>query len=122
MDPSATGFALVIFVLLLLVNAFFVAAEYAYVRVRGTQLQERIEAGSARARKAMRIEQEEKLRVELAPGDAATLRAALERALAHPDAGLREGDVSAPENPRRMQLVLEKLGPVLKLAVKAESD
>ena len=55
MDPSATGFALVIFVLLLLVNAFFVAAEYAFVRVRGTQLQELIEAGSARARKAMRI-------------------------------------------------------------------
>jgi CBS domain containing-hemolysin-like protein len=55
MDPSATGFALVIFVLLLVLNAFFVAAEYAYVRVRGTQLQEQIEAGSIRARKAMRI-------------------------------------------------------------------
>ena len=55
MDPSATGFALVIFVLLLVVNAFFVAAEYAFVRVRGTQLQELIETGSARARKAMRI-------------------------------------------------------------------
>jgi CBS domain containing-hemolysin-like protein len=55
MDPSATGLALIIFVLLLLVNAFFVAAEYAFVRVRGTQLQELIEAGSLRARKAMRI-------------------------------------------------------------------
>ena len=55
MDPSATGFALFVFVLLLLVNAFFVAAEYAFVRVRGTQLQELIEVGSARARKAMRI-------------------------------------------------------------------
>jgi CBS domain containing-hemolysin-like protein len=55
MDPSATVFGLVIFVLLLLVNAFFVAAEYAFVRVRGTQLQELIEVGSARARKAMRI-------------------------------------------------------------------
>jgi CBS domain containing-hemolysin-like protein len=55
MDPSATGFALVVFVVLLLVNAFFVAAEYAFVRVRSTQLQELIEAGSARARKAMRI-------------------------------------------------------------------
>jgi CBS domain containing-hemolysin-like protein len=55
MDPSATGFALLIFVLLLVVNAFFVAAEYAFVRVRGTQLQELIETGSARARKAMRI-------------------------------------------------------------------
>jgi CBS domain containing-hemolysin-like protein len=37
------------------VNAFFVAAEYSFVRVRGTQLQEEIEAGSARARKAMQI-------------------------------------------------------------------
>ncbi len=55
MDLSATGFALVVFVVLLLVNAFFVAAEYAFVRVRGTQLQELIEVGSARARKAMRI-------------------------------------------------------------------
>ena len=55
MDPSATGLALVIFVLLIFVNAFFVAAEYAFVRVRGTQLQEQIEAGSMRARKAMRI-------------------------------------------------------------------
>jgi CBS domain containing-hemolysin-like protein len=55
MDPSATGSALVVFVVLLLANAFFVAAEYAFVRVRGTQLQELIEVGSARARKAMRI-------------------------------------------------------------------
>lgn len=55
MDPNATGVELLIFVVLLLVNAFFVAAEYSYVRVRGTQLQELIETGSARARKAMRI-------------------------------------------------------------------
>jgi CBS domain containing-hemolysin-like protein len=55
MEPSATGFALVIFVVLLAVNAFFVAAEYAFVRVRGTQLQELVEAGSLRARKAMTI-------------------------------------------------------------------
>src|SRR5260221_3555130 len=55
MDPSATGLALVIFVLLIFVNAFFVAAEYAFVRVRGTQLQEQVEAGSLRAGKAMRI-------------------------------------------------------------------
>lgn len=55
MDLGATGVALGIFVLLLLVNAFFVAAEYAFVRVRGTQLQEQIDAGSARARKAMKI-------------------------------------------------------------------
>ena len=55
MDTSATGLALVIFVLLIFVNAFFVSAEYAFIRVRGTQLQEEIEAGSMRARKAMQI-------------------------------------------------------------------
>jgi len=55
MDTSATGLALIIFVLLIFVNAFFVSAEYAFVRVRGTQLQEQIGAGSMRARKAMRI-------------------------------------------------------------------
>lgn len=55
MDLSATGLALVLFVILLLVNAFFVGAEYAFVRVRGTQLQEKIDEGSARARVAMRI-------------------------------------------------------------------
>ncbi|MEP7003744.1 MAG: hemolysin family protein, partial [Chloroflexota bacterium] len=54
MDPSVIGSALV-FVVLLIVNAFFVAAEYAFVRVRATQLQERAEAGSVRARKAMQI-------------------------------------------------------------------
>lgn len=55
MDPSATGWALVIFILLLVVNAFFVAAEYAFVRVRVTQLEEQAAAGSLRARKATRI-------------------------------------------------------------------
>jgi CBS domain containing-hemolysin-like protein len=55
MADRSTGLELVTFVLLLLVNAFFVAAEYSFVRVRGTQLQELIEAGSVRARKAMQI-------------------------------------------------------------------
>src|SRR5712664_3109728 len=55
MADRSTGLELVTFVLLLLVNAFFVVAEYSFVRVRGTQLQELIEAGSVRARKAMQI-------------------------------------------------------------------
>jgi len=44
-----------IFLALLVVNAFFVAAEYAIVRVRPTQLQELAGGGSARARVALRI-------------------------------------------------------------------
>ena len=55
MDASAAGFAALLFVVLLVANAFFVAAEYAFVRVRATQLQERADAGSARARLATRI-------------------------------------------------------------------
>lgn len=55
MDASGVVFAAVLFVVLLLANAFFVAAEYAFVRVRSTQLDERATEGSARARKARRI-------------------------------------------------------------------
>lgn len=51
--PLASGVA--VFVVLLAVNAFFVAAEYAMVRVRGTQLAELADRGSARARMAHRI-------------------------------------------------------------------
>jgi hypothetical protein len=58
------------------------------------------------ARKAMRIEREKKLKLELSPGEAVTLAAALRTALAHPDTTLREADFNAPSNPRRMQLLL----------------
>jgi hypothetical protein len=61
------------------------------------------------ARKAARIVQEEKMKLELSPGEAATLVAALEIALRHPEGGLREADFNAPANPRRLQLLLEKL-------------
>jgi hypothetical protein len=74
------------------------------------------------ARKAMRIEQAEKIRLELAPDEAETLQAALTIVLAQPQGAVREGDVSAAENPRRLQLVLEKLEPVLRLAGKSESE
>lgn len=54
MDTTALwGLALAAF--LILVNAFFVAAEFAIVRVRETQLAELAEAGSARARLAVHI-------------------------------------------------------------------
>ena len=55
MDLGADLPALLIFVLLLMVNGFFVAAEYAIVRVRATQLDELIAEGSGRARMARRI-------------------------------------------------------------------
>lgn len=55
MDLGGVLPALLIFILLLLVNGFFVAAEYAIVRVRGTQLDELVAAGSGRARLARRI-------------------------------------------------------------------
>jgi hypothetical protein len=61
------------------------------------------------ARNVMRIEQEDKIQVELAPGDVATLRAALHLALANPNAALREADFNSPSNPRRLLRVFEKL-------------
>jgi len=62
------------------------------------------------ARKAMRIEQEEhKPTLTLAPSEVESLLGALETALAHPPAGQREADLSAASNPRRLQLLREKL-------------
>jgi hypothetical protein len=61
------------------------------------------------ARKAMRLEQEDKLPMALPAGDCETLIAALEGALAHPGAAEREADINSPANPRRLQLTLEKL-------------
>lgn len=62
------------------------------------------------ARKAVRIEQEEaKPTLTLAPSEVASLLAALDTTLAHPPAGQREADLSAADNPRRLQLLREKL-------------
>jgi 4Fe-4S iron-sulfur cluster binding domain/DR2241 stabilising domain len=74
------------------------------------------------ARKAMRIEQQEKVQLELAPDEVETLAALLKAGLSHPDVTLREGDVSAPNNPRRIQLLLEKLQPFLELADNKEEE
>jgi hypothetical protein len=60
------------------------------------------------ARKAMRIEQEEKKNVQLSSSEAATLGAALGTLIAHPELLAREGDTNSPLNPRRVQLLLEK--------------
>lgn len=73
------------------------------------------------ARRTARLEQEEKQSVCWSSGEWATLRAALERALDHPDLSLREGDSSAPANPRRIQMLLEKL-PALPAGKRAEQS
>ena len=74
------------------------------------------------ARTAMRIEQQERVPLGIATGEAATIHAALKAALFHPEPDVREADFSEPQNPRRLQLVLEKLQPVLGLAGDTESD
>lgn len=61
------------------------------------------------ARKAMRLEQEATVPLNLAPGERATLQFALENALRHPGDQVREADFNQPSNPRRMALLLEKL-------------
>ncbi|MBI4663009.1 MAG: hypothetical protein HY735_29725 [Verrucomicrobia bacterium] len=61
------------------------------------------------ARKVMRIEQETKLRLELAPSEARTLAEALRELLGHSNSDVREADMSAPLNPRRIRRVLQKL-------------
>ena len=49
------GAAILISIVLVLVNGFFVAAEYSFVRVRGTQLDELAKTGDGRARLAARM-------------------------------------------------------------------
>jgi CBS domain containing-hemolysin-like protein len=55
MDASAALPALILTAVLLVLNAFFVAAEFAMVRVRGTQLDQLAAEGSARGRLAAHI-------------------------------------------------------------------
>lgn len=60
------------------------------------------------ARKAMRIEQEEKLQLELAPSELASLLGAAEQLLTNNVQTGRTADLSTPLNGRRLQLILEK--------------
>jgi CBS domain containing-hemolysin-like protein len=54
-DLSIHGWRLAATLFIVLVNAFFVAAEFALVKVRRTQIQARAEAGSSRARTAQHL-------------------------------------------------------------------
>jgi len=65
------------------------------------------------ARKAMRIEQEDAVRVALAPSDLETIKAMLENWIENSDLKIREADFNSATNPRRVQLLVEKLNPVL---------
>lgn len=61
------------------------------------------------ARKAVRIEQEEKASLTMAPSELESAIGALEAALQHPEAADREADFNSSTNPRRLRLLLEKL-------------
>src|SRR5688572_19614734 len=60
------------------------------------------------ARKASRIEQEEKLNVQFSRSDLESFLAAAEIAVNNGLAGERTGNIGAAANPRRLQLLLEK--------------
>src|SRR4051812_6870751 len=55
MDTSAALPAVLITILLVLLNGFFVAAEYSFIRVRETQLDELGERGNAAAKRARKM-------------------------------------------------------------------
>jgi hypothetical protein len=61
------------------------------------------------ARRAYRIQQGPAHTVTLHEDELATLHAALEIAVHHPPGDVREGNTAAPANPRRVQLLREKL-------------
>ncbi len=75
------------------------------------------------ARKAVRIEQEEgRPTLSLAPSEVTSLLAALDNSLAHPLPGQREADLAAADNPRRLQLLREKLQGFAPVASEAAAE
>jgi hypothetical protein len=74
------------------------------------------------ARKAARIEQEYKVKVELARSELATLVSAAKLLVENGATGERVGDISSPTNPRRLQLVLEKYGSAAEGAQNQEEE
>lgn len=70
------------------------------------------------ARKAFRLTQEGPEQITFTSDDLAVLAAALETAVKHPDASVREADFSAPNNPRRQELLRARL---VKAVHKAEA-
>jgi len=65
------------------------------------------------ARKAARLEQEDKVPAALGSGDLKAIQVALVSSAAQPSSTEREADFSSPGNPRRIQLALEKVNRIL---------
>jgi hypothetical protein len=74
------------------------------------------------ARKSARIEQEEKLAVQLCKSDLESFLAAAEAVIANQSATERVGDIGSAGNPRRLQLLLEKFKQVVSTGTKTESE
>jgi hypothetical protein len=64
------------------------------------------------ARKALRLEQEKETSPATSPGSWRAVEAAMEAALDAPASTEREADFNSPNNPRRLQLVIEKMRPL----------
>jgi hypothetical protein len=63
------------------------------------------------ARMAVRIEQSETIKPPLTVDDASTISPSLKATGLQPIPAIREADFAAPGNPRRLQLLVEKLDP-----------
>ena len=74
------------------------------------------------ARKATRMEQQGKVKLELSSDEIASLNAALRFALDHPDPAAREADFDAPDNPRRLRLMFDKLSAVARPNLPVERE
>ncbi len=68
------------------------------------------------ARRVARIEQEKNMSLDLKPSELETVVAAIQTLLATGETAGREAEFAEPLNSRRLQLVLEKLRPVLEQA------
>lgn len=74
------------------------------------------------ARKAARIEQEEKAEVQLARSELESLVAAAKLLIARGATEERVGNVGSPINPRRLQLLVEKFGAAVDAAQKRDNE
>lgn len=74
-------------------------------------------------RRAMKLGMEDRQMLGLGAGESATLLAALEKVAAAPlEKGAREGDLASPSNPRRFQLLLDRLRTELPAVVDAPGE
>jgi hypothetical protein len=74
------------------------------------------------ARKAARIEQEDKITIQISPSDLKTLLAGARSVLEGPGSTARAGNIASDANPRRIQLVLEKYGKAVDGEESREED